>query len=116
MDQNEVRLKHLLSAYRDACVPAEPGANFMPELWRKIEAKQRTSFMFQRISRWMMTTAAVVTMAMAFVTMVIPRSGSAFNVGTYVEILANLQPGTQEFVEPMRLEINGEQMVNQDEL
>ncbi len=116
MDQNEARLNGLLSAYRDACVPSEPSANFMPDLWRKIEARQRNSFIFQRISRWMMTTAALATVAMAFVTMVIPRGGSAFNAGTYVEILANVQPGMPDFVDPVRLEGTGEQPVNLDEL
>jgi hypothetical protein len=39
MDQN-TELDHLFARYRTAVPDPEASVNFMPELWRKIEARQ----------------------------------------------------------------------------
>jgi hypothetical protein len=40
MDRMGDKLNSLLSEYRDACPDPEPGANFMPELWSRIEVRR----------------------------------------------------------------------------
>ena len=43
MDQNDLETKeldHLFARYRTAVPDPEASVNFMPELWRKIEARQ----------------------------------------------------------------------------
>jgi hypothetical protein len=45
----ENELDRVFAAYRAACPEPEPSANFMPELWARIES--RRSFRFQ-LTRW----------------------------------------------------------------
>ena len=47
----EERLNALFRAYGEACVPPEPSANFMPQLWQRIESRQTFSFFFGRVAR-----------------------------------------------------------------
>ncbi|MEP7365484.1 MAG: hypothetical protein ABI972_19700 [Acidobacteriota bacterium] len=48
----------LLERYADACTPAEPSADFMPGVWRKIEARRGFLFQLQSYSRRLAATAA----------------------------------------------------------
>ena len=43
------RFDNLLRDYREACPEVEPGANFMPGLWQKIEARQTVPFAMRRV-------------------------------------------------------------------
>jgi hypothetical protein len=56
----------LLAAYRDACPDPEPTAEFMPGLWRKIEARQTFAFTVRRLARAIITAAAIASLAMGF--------------------------------------------------
>lgn len=40
MDQNDRKLDALFAEYRMACPDPEPGADFMPGLWKRIEARR----------------------------------------------------------------------------
>jgi hypothetical protein len=40
MDRMEEKLDALFAEYRSACPDPEPGADFMPGLWRRIEARR----------------------------------------------------------------------------
>ena len=82
----EERLDSLFRAYREACPDTEPGANFMPDLWRRIEARQGVTFSLRRMA------SAFVTAALAFslllgVYMALPRQNAAYYSETYVEAL-----------------------------
>lgn len=83
----EQRFNALLKAYGEACVAPEPGANFMPQLWQKIEARQTFSFFFMRVARGFVTAAVAAALAMA-VYLSIPRYNSVFYNSTYVDVLA----------------------------
>src|SRR5215831_7646347 len=80
------RLNSLFRAYKDACVAPEPSANFMPQLWQRIESRQTFSFFFGRVARGFVTAAVAVTLAMAFY-LAVPRNAGAYS-STYVEVLA----------------------------
>jgi hypothetical protein len=82
----ERRLDSLFGAYRDACVAPEPSANFMPQLWQRIESRQTFSSFFGRVARGFVTAAVAATLAMA-VYLAVPH-GSAWYASTYVEVLA----------------------------
>ena len=82
----EERLDTLFRAYRDACVTPEPSANFMPQLWQRIESRQTFSFFFGRVARGFVTAAVAATLAMA-VYLSVPRSSGSYS-STYVEVLA----------------------------
>src|SRR5579875_3163122 len=59
-DYEESGLEKLFASYRAACPEVEPGVNFMPELWQKIEARQSFGSVFERLSRMFAAASAAV--------------------------------------------------------
>jgi hypothetical protein len=86
-DENAT-LDALFRAYRDACPDPDASANFMPELWRRIEERQRSVFFLGRWARALVTAAAVLSMAMAAYLYIPHGRTSVFSVESYVEALA----------------------------
>lgn len=86
-DQN-VALDALFRAYRDACPDPDASPNFMPELWRRIEERQRSVFFLGRWARALVTAAAVLSMAMAGYLYIPHGRSSLFSIESYVEALA----------------------------
>jgi len=83
------RLDALLRAYREACPAPEPSANFMPEIWRRIDERQRSLSFLGRWARTLATAAAVLSLALAAY-LYIPRSSqSGLSTESYVEALAS---------------------------
>jgi len=85
---SEHRLDSMFRAYRDSCDVPEPGANFMPEIWRRIEARQSVSLIFRRMAAGFVTAAAGLSMAMAVFLIMPAEQPSPFYNNTYVEVLA----------------------------
>ena len=103
-DENRA-LDALFRAYREACPDPDPSANFMPELWRRIEERQRSVFFLGRWARAFVTAAAVSVLAMAAY-LYIPRGSSLFSVESYVEVLASgHSQDTPDFAEPVTDEL-----------
>ena len=46
---DELELDEFFQTYRAACPEVEPGRNFMPNLWQRIESRQNFWFVFQRL-------------------------------------------------------------------
>lgn len=89
------QLGRLLSAYRAATPDPEPSADFMPGLWRKIEAR---NFFALRMRRWAQATLAVAGAACAIMMGVAFLPGTDPN--TYIEVLAaDLEPANQAYTE-----------------
>ncbi|MBM3774116.1 MAG: hypothetical protein FJW37_03045 [Acidobacteria bacterium] len=83
----ERRLEALFKSYRETCGAPEPGANFMPQVWEKIEARQSV-FVFGRLTRAFVTAAMALSLAMAAYLALPGSAGSGFYSGSYVEALA----------------------------
>ena len=99
----EERLDALFRAYHAACPTPEASANFMPELWRKIESRQTYTFSFRRMANAFVTAAVALTIALG-VYMYVPHS-NPYSPRTYVEALAEANPlDTPDIVEPVHLE------------
>lgn len=60
--ERESRLDELFLAYRDACPTPEPGANFMPALWSRIEAREVSTNWFGRFAKGLVTAALAASM------------------------------------------------------
>ncbi|MGA2594316.1 MAG: hypothetical protein ABSH32_30825 [Bryobacteraceae bacterium] len=75
-------------AYREVCPAPEPSANFMPEIWRRIEERQRSVFYLGRWARALATAAAVLSLAMAAYLYIPHGRSSMLYVESYVEALA----------------------------
>ncbi len=84
---NDARLDALLQAYREANPDRDASPNFMPELWRRIEERQRSVFFMGRWTRALVTAAAVLTMGMAAWLYIPHGRKSVFTVESYVEAL-----------------------------
>jgi len=53
-------LDELFHRYREACPEIEPGANFMPALWQKIDARQSFWSVFDRFGARLTTASALI--------------------------------------------------------
>jgi hypothetical protein len=85
---DDQQLDALFQAYREACVAPDTSANFMPNLWARIESRQRFTFSFRRMAN-ALSTAAVAASLLLGIYMSIPRSNTGFDSQTYVEALAD---------------------------
>jgi hypothetical protein len=90
-DENAA-LDAMFRAYRDVCPDPDASANFMPELWRRIqerqEDRQRSVFFLGRWARALVTAAAVLSLGMAAYLYIPHGRTSVFAVESYVEALA----------------------------
>lgn len=103
-DRGSHELDELFQAYRAACPDPEPGANFMPQLWQRIEARQSFSSLMVRMASGFVTAAVALTLLMAAY-LYIPPSHGVFQSQTYVEALAaSHAPENPDFFEPVLFE------------
>lgn len=99
---DDEKLDALFQAYRDACPAPEPGPNFMPQLWQRIEARQRFSSFLGRVASGFVTAAVAASLAMAAY-LYLPRHSSAFYSESYVEaLLASQAADNAEYFEPIQ--------------
>src|SRR5258708_20578481 len=86
------RLDGLFLAYRAACEPRQVSANFMPELWQKIERVQTARFSFQRIAKGFVTAAAALSLPLAVVCFLPSHHNPPFSGARYIEAPAAHPP------------------------
>jgi hypothetical protein len=83
----EERLDALWAEYRTACGDPEPGADFMPKLWEKIEGRRvETTSVFRRMAQaWVMAAVALTLLILVL----LPRlqREPIYSANTYVEVL-----------------------------
>lgn len=78
------RLQALFAAYREACPEPEPGADFMPQLWKRIEARRSFRYRLGRMARGIITAAAAAVLLMG----VFLARPPAHPTPSYLELLA----------------------------
>ena len=102
---HDQQLDALFRAYHDACPVPDASANFMPNLWARIESRQRSTFSFRRMANALTTAAVAASLALG-IYMSIPRSSAFDNTQTYVEELADAStPETMDLVNPATLDL-----------
>jgi hypothetical protein len=105
MRGDEERLDALFRAYRDACPTPEASANFMPEVWAKIESRQRYTFSFRRMANALVTAAVALSIALTLY-MSMPRSSPTYPP-SYLEALAEANGvETPDIVGPIHLDFS----------
>jgi hypothetical protein len=103
MHGNEERLDALFQAYKRACPAPEPSANFMPELWQRIESRQRFSFSFSRMANALVTAAVALSIVLGVYTSVIGTP--TYDPQRYIDVLAEANPlDAPEIVAPASLD------------
>jgi len=100
---DDERLDNLFRAYRDACPTPEAGANFMPELWQRIEARQTVAFSFGRMASAFVTAALALSLALG-IYLTRPAVNSSYFTQSYVEAL-DTNDDTSDLLEPVRYEV-----------
>jgi hypothetical protein len=82
----EARLDQMFLAYREACPDPGASANFMPEMWAKIEAREVSTNWFGRVAKALVTAAIAASVILGM--MISARNQSnAFLNATFVEAL-----------------------------
>jgi len=102
MESDDARLDALFEAYHAACPDLEPGADFMPRLWQRIEARQGMSAVFGRLAR-NLATAALALSTLLGLAVSISGSRVALPSESYVEVLAEEHNSANLDFEPVRL-------------
>jgi hypothetical protein len=103
LGSDETRLDTLFAAYRDASPDPEPSANFMPQLWQKIEAREQTSTIFGRLARNLVTAALALSVILGLAVSL--SSMAALPSESYVEVLAEDQARESlDYFEPVHIE------------
>jgi ABC-type nitrate/sulfonate/bicarbonate transport system permease component len=101
---DEQNLDALFRAYHQACGTPEASANFMPELWARIESRQTYTFSFRRMANAFVTAAVALSIALG-VYMSVPRATAQFPQ-TYIEALADANTlDTPEIVGPVTIDL-----------
>jgi len=90
MDQWHNELEGLFQGYKKALPDPDASANFMPELWRKIEARRSFTIRVKKLTQLFVAAAAALCLLFAMI-QVAPSSRQEFR-GTYVDTLAEAHP------------------------
>jgi hypothetical protein len=91
MDQDK-ELDHLFQRYRAALPDPEASVNFMPELWRKIEARQRFVARVKKLTQVFVAAAAAICLLLGMLLQVPVSSETPVVRGNYVDVLADANP------------------------
>jgi hypothetical protein len=90
MEQN-TELDQLFASYRAAVPDPEAGVNFMPEMWRKIEARQFFLVRLKKLTQVFVAAAAAICLLLGIVLQIPVADRSAVSAN-YVDVLANANP------------------------
>lgn len=91
MDQWNNELNALFTEYKQAIPDPDASANFMPELWRKIEARQSFTIRVRKLTQVFVGAAAAVCLVFAMLE-AIPGSSRSEVHGSYIDVLAASHP------------------------
>jgi hypothetical protein len=97
MGDKDGQLDALLRAYRHAVEDPEPGVDFMPRLWGKIESRKRSA---SRLARFFVTAAAAASALLGLFLILPAAQNSPVYTATYLEILdADRSPDTLAYAD-----------------
>lgn len=85
----DVRLDSLFLSYRQACADPEPSVNFMPEMWAKIEAREASTTIFNRMAKALVTAALGASVVLGLLSASSAPPPVSSNDGSYLQALAN---------------------------
>ena len=83
------KLDQAFRQYRDVCGSPEPGPNFMPGIWARIEDRQRSIWSFRRMAQAFVMAGAAACLLIGGL-LVSPLAQQA-DPHSYVEVLAEEQ-------------------------
>jgi hypothetical protein len=96
----DARLDELFRAYNSSFSQSDAGADFMPHMWAKIEARQASSNWFGNLARGLVTAALAASVILGLIVSSMNQSPAFFN-DTYVGAL--IKDNTAQ-LEPLHLD------------
>ena len=103
---NDERLDALFQAYRAACPDRDPSANFMPELWQRIEARQTFTFSFRRMANAFVTAGLALTVALGvYMAMPSKPAQNSYTISYLQALVDTSSLDTPDIVGPVRLDV-----------
>lgn len=106
MSSFDERYDEVFRQYREAFPDPEAGSDFMPGLWRKIDARRKSRFQLLHLSRVFLSGAAVVWLLIAGV-LLIPGGQTPAIHQSYVDVLAhNDDVATWSYAEVLHVELD----------
>lgn len=91
MDQFNDELNALFATYKAAVPDTDASANFMPQLWRNIEARQNLVLRVRKLTQVFVGAAAAVCLLFAMI-QVVPAGSRPEVHASYVDALAAAHP------------------------
>jgi hypothetical protein len=86
-------LNGLFESYRTALPDPEASTGFMPELWRRIEARQSFCLRIKKMTRLFVVAAAAICLFLGiFLQVPVPSTDRQDVSGNYVDVLADANP------------------------
>ena len=105
MNRQNNGLDDFFSDYRTACPEIDAGPEFMPGLWRRIDAKRAVRLQLRHLSRMVLSGAAAVYLLMTGAMLLPSNAAPALNQ-SYVDALAASQDaGTWSYAEALHMDI-----------
>jgi hypothetical protein len=95
----EARLDDLFRAYRGACPLSDASANFMPNMWARIEAREVSANWFGRVAKALVAAALAASVILGMMSS--KSQPSAFFNATFVQAL---RADHASQLEPFRLD------------
>jgi hypothetical protein len=92
MDQVNGELDLLFARYRAALPDPEGSVNFMPELWRRIEARQTFVARLKKLTQVFVAAAAAICLLLGIVLRAPVSSDTSVVRGNYIDVLADANP------------------------
>jgi hypothetical protein len=92
MDQMNGELDHLFERYRAALPDPVASVNFMPGLWRKIEARQFFLARVKRLTQVFVAAAAAICLLLGIALQVPVSTDTSVVRGNYIDVLADANP------------------------
>ena len=86
-DDFPAELSRYLKAYRESLPDQDPGPQFMPRIWEAIEARQKVTYSFGRLTRAIVSAAAAMCLVLSALSIESPVS--PVYTTTYVDVLAD---------------------------
>ena len=103
MDEKD-ELSGLWARYREACLEPQPSANFMPDLWARIEARREFWPAFEHLARLAMAVCALVCAVLLLLNVAAERRDREAAGPTYVDaLLADQTPEATSYAETVRV-------------
>jgi hypothetical protein len=81
-------IQTMFASYRDAIPDPEPGAQFMPQLWTRIDSRRKVNFSFGRLARAFVSVSLASCLAMSVVFMMPGSQTSPIYGATYLDALS----------------------------